>query len=1621
MVDPIGPEIIREHLARALQTLLAGEVQIVVIEGQDGIGKSKLLRQFSAMHNERTFSLFLSTASRWVYDPQQLEFDLYAQVHTYLTGEEPDPTLVVDEVDLRRGFNALRREAKRDGQPFYFVLDGLEDIPPADEGSRQQIIELLPFGMEGFRFLLSGDVNRLPLPGQALRFTKPYQLAPFSREEAATFLSGCHLTGEQTAEFYKVTGGVPGHLASIRRLLSSGRSPDELLRNLPEELPDLFRLEWQSVDEKDEAQILAIAILAHDTRAYTIQDISDITGVDAKVIEHKILSLTFLQQESDTSLRFASESYRRFAAGRLPRLRQRVNELIIEYFLRDPESEAALVNLPSYFTSANRLHELVQYLSPDRFARLYQRSPSLKLVQQQADQGIAAARTLNRTDDLVRFSLQRSAIEEIADSTIGVSEVRAVAAVGEYETALALAEAASRIEVRFRLLGAIARARKEQNLPEDPDLKSRIAALYEQLDPETLGRQLTDVASDLFAVWPDLAIELVSRAAGDHGENSIDWALARLAIQAHIADLASDSEKQAQKVHERIQDPAVKRLSMQAAAMLGGLNGKAVIAEADRLDSTGDRLFMLQHWMMSNRTHPDAVDVLDHALSLAIQSANYTANAQVYRQLAVCLPYVKDRQRSGYYLGLIDGQRSVLKNLGPTDEYIRLQLVLARAEWNHDQIATRNRFETIYNDIANINDIVVRTSAIASLAATIARVDQSQSLDPDLHILVNEELSDGIERVLTESAQHFEVARGVIRALSISKPEAALNLVARINVEYRRDLGYAAYVEAAATATADEVPISAVNVALDRIVDPRTFDDTIENLMDLLYLRALNESQVTVLLPLVERAIELNDTARRARLTATLLDALSPHGIRLEEMRRKLIQTIRSAWDSCDSSSTKLDIGYDIVATLALSQPEVAREYVNAVNELKQQLTLQDYETITAAALGVLLANRAYGGLLRHNLQSPDDIERLLGVIQRTGSALDQANLLADLAVRCYLAGRKKECERLVQQKLVPLILAIPGNDASFKSGVLVDVAPALYLGSPATATSLLKDIPDPQRDEALRRIIFVIFRKVAPSDPFEYRSRRGYDISFEEANHILALMREMSADWQVYGFIEGLVDSAIGSSRTKLNRGQKAEIVRQLDEIVSTKFPQSRNIQHQGYALAGRAQVNKMRDSLPPAFSIAALAAEARKIPNTSDRAYVLAIIGATVKQQKERRELLREAQQVVDSIPMLTDRLDRYELMSQLLSDIDKPLSKEILRKAVELSFKGEGASVEERRKSLLDAAYHLDPDFATSLASATDNDPAKKRMERHLEVYKISESVADKRSSLDETTSLSHDVVSRAMWVRLGSLNASRVSAIRPDRALPVLQYAAPQPVSRSYPIFAWFIENAARRTDNKREIRQYVLPLFEACLRGAELAILTSTRSAVLRHPVLSDESLERDRTMEASLVVDGDRQRGVQLLREWLIEDGCQKLYIVEPYFDPGSVELLALVRDVTEDCEVFIVASKKDSIRSQDVPYEDQYREAWMRIRSDEPPLTTVILAGTRISGKFPIHDRWWISEKGGVDLGTSYNGLGSRISKVRRLSLEEAASTLEELKPYFNQTRLEFEGERMGYISFTL
>lgn len=121
---------------------------------------------------------------------------------------------------------------------------------------------------------------------------------------------------------------------------------------------------------------------------------------------------------------------------------------------------------------------------------------------------------------------------------------------------------------------------------------------------------------------------------------------------------------------------------------------------------------------------------------------------------------------------------------------------------------------------------------------------------------------------------------------------------------------------------------------------------------------------------------------------------------------------------------------------------------------------------------------------------------------------------------------------------------------------------------------------------------------------------------------------------------------------------------------------------------------------------------------------------------------------------------------------------------------------------------------------------------------------------------------------------------------------------------------------------------------------------------------------------------------------------------------------------------VFVLTSRK---HQQDIgvqqPWDDTYQSHWrMAISDSGPGVVTILILGKGPPGEHPIHDRWWLSEKSGLPIGTSANALGiGKLSEVSLIPESDLPARLAEVDCHLNRSVREIGVERVKYLTFEL
>ncbi len=120
-----------------------------------------------------------------------------------------------------------------------------------------------------------------------------------------------------------------------------------------------------------------------------------------------------------------------------------------------------------------------------------------------------------------------------------------------------------------------------------------------------------------------------------------------------------------------------------------------------------------------------------------------------------------------------------------------------------------------------------------------------------------------------------------------------------------------------------------------------------------------------------------------------------------------------------------------------------------------------------------------------------------------------------------------------------------------------------------------------------------------------------------------------------------------------------------------------------------------------------------------------------ADIMQKPEKAStLFKEARALITKMSSFEDRYNHYKHLADICAYTDKQLSKDCLQQAWNETTPMDLADLPKYRRRIIDLAHRIDPEFAASLASESDDDPgrefARRQAKERIELLKQREQV-------------------------------------------------------------------------------------------------------------------------------------------------------------------------------------------------------------------------------------------------------------------------------------------------------
>jgi hypothetical protein len=737
----------------------------------------------------------------------------------------------------------------------------------------------------------------------------------------------------------------------------------------------------------------------------------------------------------------------------------------------------------------------------------------------------------------------------------------------------------------------------------------------------------------------------------------------------------------------------------------------------------------------------------------------------------------------------------------------------------------------------------------------------------------------------------------------------------------------------------------------------------------------------------------------------------------------KIAAELERLWPHVLVDWVRADYGYCLVRDIATADRELATSWLKKVSTDRQLAKIPSRSLTNVVYLTVRLAITSYAALAPENCERDNpDFSRLAFLIKSVPVPEYQMILWCDLGIKLHYSGKLGMTKMICGEFVQPVLHLDDPENESVRDKLIETAAPFLYLTYPQAAALLLEQIKDPgQKDNARHLICKTIFRKRPVNEPYKDPENCEYEIDGNDAATILAVLKEINTDSIVFGIVEDLCASVSSKkNNARIRRTQARDVLSNLEDVIAQKFPDRRNIKHDGYKIAALAQVTRAKAALDSVrvTEWEKLFEAAKEISNVADRVVVMTIVGTCAKGRGTFADLrwFNEVKTDLKKIPSGFDRFDRYSWVAKLMARINKQQATSLVKEAMSLStVMDDGTPDSERQKKLLDLAQSIDPELVDKIIDVSDQDEAKvATKEAHAARYKLKERAKELAADpcSKELFELSHEELAEICGENFASIASGRLPPHPVESFQQLTAAASSMPMPLAFPVWSWVLENAIRRRKHRLKGEKTVESIFEASTHAAELTLALIGKS---------QQSLHEGGDSDGGLIMPGGRDQLFEMIRQWASKEDGHTIRISDPYFGPDDLELLRCIAEVAPRAEIRILTSKQHlNVVIKDGGYEDAFYNAWAGLCDLPPPRTEVVVTGLATDGSHPIHDRWIVTEFSGLRLGGSTNSMGCiRLSEVSQMDVDASGEKCRLIDPLLNRERREWYGVRLSATSF--
>jgi hypothetical protein len=1542
---PVPPKALnRFGLVSALKDK-SKECDVVLVTGEEGVGKSVLLDQFTSETPTNSISVFCDRLNKISSDFESIVADMTCQLAAYC-GIDIDESKEYGVVQFKKFVSRATYKQNKSGTPLFIIIDGINKLSAE---LTKAVLDILPFG--SFKIVISGlDVYKYEIPTKysRLEFSIPRCSAP----DIMAFFSPVEMGLEIAREIERISKGRLDILCSIYRLTTIHGPIDKIMADVKFRHEELFELEWKQIKTSDNGILDALALIAFVDVAISVQDINGFFGPSREVTQN-LQSLTFIAQ-ANSSVHYVSATFRAFAQKKLAGEKKRILGQYADWCVTPEKKSDHAEQAASILHDIKDDEKLLGLLGHEEIKQIVTNTKEVSALLRISGMGLAAATRADDPAQQLRFCFQGSMLLSVNVAARLLDEISVYLELGDTDAAILLARAVAIREDRLALLAGIAERLDEKGLSIQSDVQEEMDILVDEVDVERMGQRAYDVASVLMRTNSGLSIRLLRRIQSvETSPVNARPKLTNLAISA-VTSKQSESAISGLKslsLPFLENENRLRRFSMAAKVLLKNLSADDLIKELDSIPDEENTITLAKLWIMANLGKSEAIRVAKYAVGTVIGSSKYTPTARDYAVISRCLlshPNPSDTEAADI-ASMLDAQRINVEKVSPTEDCCDFELVVAgyQARINHEEC--KKRCADIFKRYSMNSDVTTRTVCLAMCFASFTEAKDKEKVEfcKDISAFLNGGMLVHFANLLKSTAEHYIHVRKVIGIIAPISTEMGLCFSMDLNTQDARD--------------------GALMLCLETLIDIKGSEIKLQDLIDISENIVSGEGRDEGLVSSINAAIQHFKTGTQAEMEAeaeqicaaiekiksieakcdsfcSLLKMLKRKN--RDEIAAKKVPVIIDRLDKLhellDSGMVQARVSLAIAECIIPFDRDLGRKYLKGSILFRNSHPVGTDEVVAAYIRGIYLLTTALVPLVEPlGRVAIEDLDRFRAIIEELPSAREQTIAWSDLAMQLYVHGRHIAAVDIAEHQIYPLIQQIKKDNNATLFSIIAEAFPALYLWNQAAALDSISVLSEDHVNSAINSLHRVYFHELSIRERYESDDNGECKITNVKVMNALLYAERATHDYVIYKIISDIADGILGKKDRKNFTGdQRSEITRKLRHIVGSRLPDPKNIKHQGYKLAACAHILSIEYG-PTNKNFSEwedLLKKISTIDNISDRPFVYIICAeclAKTPYQDLSKDVLHGALKEITTLESSLDKVDRLLALVDAAKDIDQQMAKEALKLALVATQRLDIHEQRKRTRTVIDQAFRISETYAAELAKSLDDDPsrlqAKSDSQRQLEDCRHRKASADSLQERDGRIRLDEKRSYETIRYLASALNGGRITAVDPVRLVEVISPALSNGIVPNLYRYMYYTNNYIVYYKNKKGGLDKIRKLFNALADGMDLTTHFANRmqgcSERDRSSILSRTVSDQETIFSA-----GETDVFVKFLRDWMSESTEQDLILCDPYFTDQELWFVKLCQEVNPEISLSIITSQ-EGCKSAKGNYEEYFQLGWKRSR----------------------------------------------------------------------------------------